>query len=274
MNAITTHAQIEARHLSKHYVIERTGRKVKALDDVNLHIQEGEFLCIVGPSGCGKSTFLQMVAGLEPVTEGDLVINGQSVTGPGADRGVVFQSYALFPWRTVVGNIEFGLEIKGLSAKDRRATALRCAHTVGLKGFEDAYPNELSGGMKQRVGIARALANDPPILLMDEPFAALDAQTREMLQEEVLSIWRSTKRTVLFVTHSVQEAVFLGSRIAIMSARPGRIKTIIDVDLPYPRDITSPEFGSLMKPVYADLKDEVLQAARDAALPSTTGQSA
>jgi len=262
--------QIEARQLSKHYVIERTGRKVLALDNVDLQIREGEFLCIVGPSGCGKSTFLQMVAGLEPVTEGELIIDGQVVAGPGADRGVVFQSYALFPWRTVVGNIEFGLEIKGLSARDRRETALRCAHTVGLKGFEDAYPNELSGGMKQRVGIARALANDPPILLMDEPFAALDAQTREMLQEEVLSIWSSTKRTVLFVTHSVQEAVYLGGRIAVMSARPGRIKTIIDVDLPYPRDMTSPEFGNLMKPVYAVLKDEVLKAAREAALQPTT----
>ncbi len=257
--------RIESRNLTKHYHIERTGRDVLALDNVDLEIREGEFLCIVGPSGCGKSTFLQMVAGLEPVSEGELMIDGKPVVGPGADRGVVFQGYALFPWRTVLGNIEFGLEVKGVPARERREIALRSARTVGLTGFEDSYPSELSGGMKQRVGIARALANDPPILLMDEPFAALDAQTREMLQEEVLSIWRETKRTVLFVTHSVQEAVFLGSRIAVMTARPGRIKAIIDVDLPYPRDVTSAEFGNLMKPVYAMLKDEVLKAARDAA---------
>lgn len=266
------HGKIEANNVTKRYYIERTGSNVLALDKVNLEIREGEFLCIVGPSGCGKSTFLQMVAGLEPITEGELKIDGQPVRGPGADRGVVFQSYALFPWRTVVGNIEFGLEIKGLSARDRRETALRCAHAVGLKGFENSYPRELSGGMKQRVGIARALANDPPIVLMDEPFAALDAQTREMLQEEILSIWSKSKRTVLFVTHSVQEAVYLGSRIAVMSARPGRIKTIVDVELPYPRDVTSAEFGKLMKPVYAVLRDEVLKAAREALLePAAKG---
>ncbi len=266
--------KIEARKLTKRYHVERTGRTVLALDNVDLDIREGEFLCIVGPSGCGKSTFLQMVAGLESVTDGELKIDARAVQGPGADRGVVFQSYALFPWRSVVGNIEFGLEIKGLAARERREIALRCAHSVGLKGFEDAYPNELSGGMKQRVGIARALANDPPILLMDEPFAALDAQTREMLQEEILSIWRKSNRTVLFVTHSVQEAVYLGSRIAVMSARPGRIMTIIDVDLPYPRDVTSAEFGNLMKPVYAVLKDEVLKAAREAALEPMAKASA
>ena len=256
--------KIVAREVSKRYYLERTGNEVLALDRVDLHVREGEFLCIVGPSGCGKSTFLQMVAGLEPTTEGALTIDSKQIAGPGADRGMVFQSYALFPWRSVIGNIAFGLEIKGLSAAQRRETAMRCAHMVGLKGFEEAYPNELSGGMKQRVGIARALANDPPVLLMDEPFAALDAQTREMLQEEVLSLWRTSGRTILFVTHSVQEAVFLGSRIAIMTARPGRIKTIIDVDLPYPRDVTSPEFGNLMKPVYAALKDEVLKAAHEA----------
>lgn len=258
--------KIQAHGLSKSYLIERTGSTVLALDGVDLDVREGEFLCLLGPSGCGKSTFLQMVAGLEPIGSGSLAVDGRPVQGPGADRGVVFQSYALFPWRTVVGNIEFGLEIKGLSASERRALAMRCAHMVGLRGFEESYPNELSGGMKQRVGIARALANDPPILLMDEPFGALDAQTRELLQEELLSIWRSAQRTVIFVTHSVQEAVYLGGRIAVMTARPGRIKTIIDVDLPYPRDITSAAFGNLMKPVYAALKDEVTKTAREAAL--------
>lgn len=258
--------KIQARALKKSYFVERTRSQVLALDGVDLDIHEGEFLCLVGPSGCGKSTFLQMVAGLEAKGEGELNIDGQPVQGPGADRGVVFQSYALFPWRTVLGNIEFGLEIKALPAEQRRAVAMRCAHMVGLKGFEQAYPNELSGGMKQRVGIARALANDPPILLMDEPFGALDAQTREMLQEELLAVWRNSRRTVVFVTHSVQEAVYLGGRIAVMTARPGRIKTIIDVDLPYPRDVTSAAFGNLMKPVYAALKDEVLKAAQEAAL--------
>jgi NitT/TauT family transport system ATP-binding protein len=258
--------KIEARGVGKRYSVGRAGTPFAALQGVDLDVQEGEFLCIVGPSGCGKSTFLQMVAGLEPVSEGTLRINGRAVQGPGADRGMVFQSYALFPWRTVMGNIEFGLEVKGYNARERHEIALRCAHNVGLRGFEQAYPSQLSGGMKQRVGIARALANDPEVLLMDEPFASVDAQTREMLQEEVLSIWRKANRTVLFVTHSVQEAVYLGSRIAVMTARPGRVKTIIDVDLPYPRDITSAEFGNLMKPVYAVLKDEVLKTTKAAAV--------
>jgi NitT/TauT family transport system ATP-binding protein len=256
--------QIEARNLSKTYVNARTGNQTLALDNVDLQIMEGEFMCLVGPSGCGKSTFLQMVAGLEDVTDGSLTIKGVPITGPGADRGMVFQSYALFPWRTVLENIQFGLEIKGYDRPRMRQIALAAAHQVGLQGFENSYPRELSGGMKQRVGIARALANDPPILLMDEPFAALDAQTREMLQEEMLSLWREKNRTVLFITHSVQEAVYLSSRIAIMSARPGRIKSIIDVDLEHPRDVTSAAFGQLMKPVYAALKEEVLKAAEEA----------
>lgn len=252
---------IQARNMGKRYLNTRTGREVVALDDFSFDIHAGEFLCLVGPSGCGKSTFLQIVAGLEEMTEGSLVINGDPVTGPGADRGMVFQSYALFPWRTVIENIQFGLEVKGMSKADMRDVAMAAAQQVGLHGFEHAYPKELSGGMKQRVGIARALSNDPPILLMDEPFAALDAQTREMLQEELLSIWQQKNRTVLFVTHSVQEAVFLGSRIAVMSSRPGQIKSIIDVDLEHPRDVTSTPFGNLMKPVYAALKEEVLKAA-------------
>ena len=252
---------IEARQVTKRFVNDRTGREVLALDHVDFTIEAGEFLCLVGPSGCGKSTFLQLVAGLEDATEGEIAINDVPIAGPGADRGMVFQSYALFPWRNVLENIQFGLEIKGLSRAERHETAWAAAQQVGLHGFEHAYPRELSGGMKQRVGIARALANDPPILLMDEPFAALDAQTREMLQEELLSLCRQKKRTVLFVTHSVQEAVFLGSRIAIMTARPGRIKSVVEVDLDHPRDVTTPAFGELMKPVYGALKEEVLKAA-------------
>lgn len=256
--------QIEARQLTKRYVNPRTGRETLALDSVDLQIMDGEFLCLVGPSGCGKSTFLQMVAGLEEVTEGSLTINGKPIQGPGADRGMVFQSYALFPWRTVLENIQFGLEIKGYDKAQMRDIAMSAAEKVGLHGFEHAYPKELSGGMKQRVGIARALANDPPILLMDEPFAALDAQTREMLQEELLSIWREKNRTVLFITHSVQEAVYLGSRVAIMTARPGRVKSIMDVDLDHPRDVTSDSFARLMRPVYAALKEEVLKTVEAA----------
>ena len=253
--------KIRARRLIKQYRMARTSRLLSAMGPVDVDVLGGEFLCVVGPSGCGKSTFLQMVAGLEPITEGSLELDGAPISGPGADRGMVFQSYALFPWRTVLENIEFGLEIKGMGRGERRELALRSAHQVGLAGFEQSYPSELSGGMKQRVGIARALANDPPVLLMDEPFAALDAQTREMLQAELLSIWRDSGRTVLFVTHSVQEAVYLANRIVVMTARPGQVKAIIDVPLPYPRDVTSAEFGAVMRPVYAALKDEVVKAA-------------
>jgi len=251
--------KIVARGVAKRYTIDRTGGTVVALDGVDLAVREGEFLCMVGPSGCGKSTFLQMVAGLEPLTGGSLRMDGREITGPGADRGMVFQSHALFPWRTVLENIEFGLEVKGMPRRDRRQRATRYAHMVGLRGFEGAFPSELSGGMRQRVGIARALANDPAVLLMDEPFGSLDAQTRELMQQDILDLWRQSGRTIVFVTHSVQEAVYLGDRIAVMTARPGRVKAMIDVDLAHPRDVTSPEFGRLMRPVYAALKEEVLK---------------
>jgi NitT/TauT family transport system ATP-binding protein len=254
--------KVRAVQLMKRYHLARTGSSLLAMGPLDIEFEEGEFVCIVGPSGCGKSTFLQMLAGLEPISEGTIELDGRLIRGPGADRGMVFQSYALFPWRTVLANIEFGLELKGLGKLERREIALRSAHRVGLRGFENAYPSELSGGMKQRVGIARALANDPPVLLMDEPFAALDAQTREMLQEQLLSIWRQTGNTVVFVTHSVQEAVYLSNRILVMTARPGRVKEVINVDLPYPRDVTSADFGAFMRPVYAALKDEVLKAAQ------------
>jgi len=251
--------KIVASGVVKHYTIERTGRSVVALDDMGLAVRDGEFLCLVGPSGCGKSTFLQLVAGLEPLTGGSLRMDGREITGPGADRGMVFQSHALFPWRTVLENIEFGLEVKGLPKRERRESALRHARMVGLHGFEASFPHELSGGMRQRVGIARALANHPDVLLMDEPFGSLDAQTREIMQHDILDIWRQTGRTIVFVTHSVQEAVYLGDRIAVMTARPGRVKAVIDVDLPHPRDVTAAEFGQLMRPVYAVLKEEVLK---------------
>ena len=254
--------KIVATGVGKRYTIDRTGHDVVALEDIHLAVGAGEFVCIVGPSGCGKSTLLQLLAGLEPATAGTIRLDGREVTGAGADRGMVFQSHALFPWRTVLENIEFGLEVKGLGRAERRAVATRYAELVSLHGFEHAYPSELSGGMKQRVGIARALANEPEVLLMDEPFGALDAQTREVMQQELLEIWRKTGRTIVFVTHSVPEAVFLADRIAVMTARPGRIKAVIDVDLPHPRDVTGADFGRLMRPVYASLREEVLETLR------------
>jgi NitT/TauT family transport system ATP-binding protein len=262
--------KIVLRDVAKHFAIARTGQVVRALEHVSLDVREGEFLCLLGPSGCGKSTLLQLIAGLEPVSEGTIHMDGREIAGPAADRGMVFQSHALFPWRTVLQNIEFGLEVRRLPKAERHAQARRYAELVGLKGFEHSFPSELSGGMKQRVGIARALANDPTVLLMDEPFGALDAQTREIMQQDLLDIWRQTGRTIIFVTHSVQEAVFLGDRIAVMTARPGRLKAVIDVSLSHPRDVTSPEFGRLMRPVYAAVKEEVLKTlVRDPAQASS-----
>jgi NitT/TauT family transport system ATP-binding protein len=259
--------KIEVSELSKTFVNQRTGRSVTALDRISLGVRDGEFLCVVGPSGCGKTTLLQILAGLDRPTSGTMTLDGRPIEGAGADRGMVFQGYALFPWRTVAENIAFGLEVKGVPRIERREIAHRYARLVGLKGFEQSYPSELSGGMKQRVGIARALANEPAVLLMDEPFGALDAQTREIMQRELLDIWRETRRTIVFITHGVQEAVFLADRIVVMTARPGRIKAILDVDLPHPRDVTQPEFGALMRPVYAALREEVSKAMEESAHP-------
>jgi NitT/TauT family transport system ATP-binding protein len=216
-----------------------------ALQDVNLKVKKGEFLAIVGPSGCGKSTFLDMIAGLAQPSSGQITIDGHKITGPALDRGIVLQGYALFPWRTVRHNVEFGLEIKKIPQSERGAISQKYINLVGLQDFEDRYPHELSGGMKQRVAIARALAYDPDVLLMDEPFAAVDAQTRESLQEELLCIWQETKKTVVFVTHSIDEAVFLADRVAIMTTNPGTIQEIVNVTLPRPRrDIrASADFG-------------------------------
>ncbi len=208
---------------------------IEALGGINLEIREGEFFAIVGPSGCGKSTFLEIVAGLTKPTSGSIYIDGRPVDSPDHNRSIVFQGYALFPWRTVMENIAYGLEEKGVPKPKRKTICNEYISLVGLGGFEEHYPYQLSGGMKQRVAIARALAYDPDILLMDEPFAALDAQTREILQAEVLRIWNGTKKTVIFVTHNIEEAVFLADRIAIMSARPGIIKHIIEVQLSRPR---------------------------------------
>lgn len=235
-----------------------------AVENVSLNVKAGEFLVIVGPSGCGKSTLLDLLAGLTTPTSGSITLNGKSITGPGLDRGIVFQQYALFPWLTALENIEFGLEAKGVAKDERRKTAEYFLKLVGLSDFEHHYPNELSGGMKQRVAIARSLAYNPDVLLMDEPFAALDAQTRETLQAELVRIWQQTGKTVVFITHSIDEAIYLGQRIAIMTSRPGRIKQIIDVPAELRsnhEDVrSSREFGELRHEIWSLLREEVSKA--------------
>src|SRR5919204_1955254 len=204
------------------------GRPVLALDDVSLSVGTREFLALLGPSGCGKSTLLYLIGGFLPIEDGSIMVEGKPVAGPGPDRGIVFQHFALFPWKTVRANILYGLERQGMPRAQREKRAQDFIDLVGLSGFEESYPSQLSGGMKQRTAIARTLAFDPEILLMDEPFGALDAQTRSLMQAELLGIWQRTPKTVIFVTHDVQEAVYLADRVAVMSARPGRIKTIVD----------------------------------------------
>lgn len=217
------------------------GDPFSVLEGIDLTVEEGEFLAIVGPSGCGKSTLLDLVAGLTVPDAGRILVDGKTVVGPSLDRGIVFQAYALFPWRTVLGNVEFGLEAKGVPKKLRREKASEQLALVGLEGFEDRYPYQLSGGMKQRVAIARSLAYDPDILLMDEPFGALDAQTRETMQLELLRIWEKTRKTIMFVTHSIDEAALLGRRVAVLTDRPARVKTIVNVSLPTNVRLTAPD---------------------------------
>jgi len=210
-------------------------REFLALDSLNFEVGDGEFVAVVGPSGCGKSTLLDILSGLATPSRGEIHIDGHAVTGPTLDRGIVLQGYALFPWRTTRQNVEFGLEAKGVPRSERRAISDRFTRLVGLTGFEDRLPHELSGGMKQRVALARALAYDPGVLLMDEPFAAVDAQTREVLQDELLRIWSETRKTVILVTHSIEEAIYLADRVVVLSANPGRVRDIVAVDLPRPR---------------------------------------
>ncbi len=241
----------------------RRGDEVTALDDVSLEIADREFSVIVGPSGCGKSTLLRLVAGLNRPSGGALRLDGEAIAGPSRDRGMVFQSYTLFPWLTVRRNVEFGLSLRGVAAAERGATAARYIEQVGLKGFEEAYPVQLSGGMQQRVALARALANDPKVLLMDEPFGALDSQTRSLMQELLLEIWERSHKTVLFITHDIEEALFLGDRVFLMTARPGRIKEEVVVDLPRPRSLevlTAPHFVELKRRVMDHIREEAMKA--------------
>lgn len=236
-----------------------------ALQATDLAVQENDFITILGPSGCGKSTLLRMVAGLDTPTTGSIELDGRAVTGPGADRGMVFQSYTLFPWLTVLQNVCFGLREKGLPLAEQHAIAYPFIHKVGLKGFENHFPKQLSGGMQQRTALARALANNPRILLMDEPFGALDHQTRELMQELLLGIWEEERKTVLFVTHDIDEAIFMASRVVVMSARPGRIKCDIPVALPHPRHYamkTTPAFSELKARLTEEIRIEVQRAAQ------------
>lgn len=235
-----------------------------ALQATDLAVQENDFITILGPSGCGKSTLLRMVAGLDTPTGGAITLDGRPVSGPGADRGMVFQSYTLFPWLTVLENVCFGLREKGLPLAQQHAIAHPFLAKVGLQGFEHHYPKQLSGGMQQRTALARALANDPRILLMDEPFGALDHQTRELMQELLLGIWEGERKTVLFVTHDIDEAIFMGNRVVVMSARPGRIKCDIPVPLPHPRHYamkTTPPFADLKARLTEEIRIEVQKAA-------------
>jgi NitT/TauT family transport system ATP-binding protein len=235
-----------------------------ALENINLDAKAGDFLVIVGPSGCGKSTLLDLLGGLTLPSSGRILIDSSPITGPALDRGLVFQQYALFPWRTALANIEFGLEAKGVGRRERAEKAEYFLSMVGLAGFGDRYPHELSGGMKQRVAIARSLAYDPAILLMDEPFAALDAQSREILQGELLRIWEESGKTIVFITHAIDEAVYLGQRVAIMTSRPGRIKRVIDIPLESRTrqdDLRAvPEFTRLRHEIWSLLRDEFQKA--------------
>ncbi|KQM79430.1 ABC transporter ATP-binding protein [Xylophilus sp. Leaf220] len=240
------------------------GQSTQALLPVDFEVRENDFVTILGPSGCGKSTLLRIVAGLDYPTTGQVMLDGRQVEGPGADRGVVFQSYTLFPWLTIAQNIRFGLRERGLPEAQQKERADYFIAKVGLRGFENHFPKQLSGGMQQRTAIARALANDPKILLLDEPFGALDNQTRVLMQELLLGIWESARKTVLFVTHDIDEAIFMANRVAVFSARPGRIKTELAVDFPHPRHYTiktSPEFMDLKARLTEEIRAESLAAA-------------
>ena len=256
---------ISAVGVSKRYRLDPK-RELTALEGVDLEVRENEFVALVGPSGCGKSTFLYMVAGFLEVSDGQILVDGSPVRGPSPDRGIVFQHFALFPWLTVRRNVLYGLEERGVPLEERMRIARELIEAVGLAGFEDAYPKQLSGGMKQRVAIARVLALDPEILLMDEPFGALDAQTRLMMQEELIRIWSQRRKTVLFVTHDVREAVYLADRVAVMTARPGKIKALIDTRHDRSEDaaaqMESPEFAHSVNQIWELVREEALAAQR------------
>lgn len=253
--------KLHARGVTIHYWLERSRQPFLAVDGLDLDIREREFVSIVGPSGCGKTTFLNAVDGLQAISGGTLTLNGVPVTGPGADRAMVFQHASLLPWRSVLGNVLYGLEMQRKFSKEERIRRARHnVELVGLAGFEEAYPSELSGGMQQRVNLARALATDPDMLLLDEPFAALDAQTRELMQSELLRVWGEERKTALFITHDIKEAIYLADRVAVFSARPGRIKEVVSVGLPRPRPLSvkrDAEFLALEDRIWRSIEVEV-----------------
>lgn len=255
--------KVKIDHVEK--IFETKKGSVVALNGVDLDIKENEFICVVGPSGCGKSTLLNIIAGLLPATGGSVYVDGNKVEGTGTERGVVFQQYALFPWLTVIKNVMFGLKLKGMNKAEAQETAMKYLKKVGLEEFADSYPKELSGGMKQRVAIARAYAVQPEVLLMDEPFGALDAQTRTQLQSELLQTWENERKTCFFITHDVEEAIILATRVVIMSARPGRIRDIVEIDIPYPRDQEtkmSPRFMELKNYIWKQVYQEYLEVRK------------
>ncbi|TGC10937.1 ABC transporter ATP-binding protein [Methanolobus halotolerans] len=247
--------RVSVRNVSRKFVKDEVTQTL-ALENIDLELEDKEFVCFIGPSGCGKTTLLRIISGLDTPDQGEVFIDNEKITSPGPKRGMVFQEYSLFPWKSVIDNVIFGPQMGGVSKKDAMVEAEKYLELVGLTQFKDSYPHELSGGMKQRVAIARALANEPEVLLMDEPFGALDAQTRNSLQHELLSIWQKKHLTVLFVTHSVDEAVYLADRIVMFTARPGRIKEVVKVDIPRPRDRTSMEVNRLRNHLLKLLSEE------------------
>jgi NitT/TauT family transport system ATP-binding protein len=251
-------SNVFVQHVSKVFVATR-GEPVQALRQVSFDVKPNEFFSIVGHSGCGKTTLLNLIAGFERLSEGRIMVDGQEVLGPSWERGVVFQEHALFPWYTVYQNISFGLEMKGLALQERERLVRYYIDLVGLAGFEHQYPRELSGGMKQRVGIARSLAPDPMILLMDEPFASLDYQNRILMQDELLRIWGRETKTVVFVTHNIEEAIKLSDRVLVLTRQPGRIREVVSVGLPRPRDEADPEFVRLKLQLTRELQEELAQ---------------
>jgi len=235
----------------------QAGERLQALENINLQVRAGEFVCIVGPSGCGKSTLLHLIAGLQSPTSGQVLVDGKPIQGPGTDRILIFQEHGLFPWLTVAQNVEFGMKMKGIAKRERKERVEHYLRLVHLAKFEKSYIHQLSGGMRQRVAIARALATEPDVLLMDEPFAALDAQTRDLLHDELERIWSDTGRTIIFVTHNVREAVRLGDRVVLLTFRPGRVKNEFPVDLPRPRSLEDPEVALAAREVLDELRDEI-----------------
>ena len=259
----TVTVKLEARRVGIRYRRQRTGDELVAVDGVDLTVSQGEFVSIVGPSGCGKTTFLNAVDGLIPIASGSLLLDEREITAPGPDRAMVFQQPSLLPWRTVIGNVIYGIEMQHRAGRESREIARRLIDLVGLGGFAESWPSELSGGMQQRVNLARALATDPELLLLDEPFAALDAQTRETMQQELTRIWGETRKTAIFITHDIAEAVYLADRVIVFTARPGRVKLDMKIDLPRPRDLRlkrEVQFVDYERTIWETIREEVIRS--------------